>query len=96
MAKTVIFPDKTDVEIAHMVRMLMNNDIHHEAVITAACDRILRLVDENKRLRELIASGDEHEEDCDYRNLSGNLICNCVKTPNKTDDELKDCVGEGC
>jgi hypothetical protein len=72
MAKTVIFPDKTDVEIAHMVRMLMRDDIRHEAVITAARDRILKLVDENERLRNLLAS------------------------KGVSDDELADCVGEGC
>lgn len=33
---------------------------------------------ERDRLRELVRSGDEHEEDCDYRNLSGDLQCNCA------------------
>lgn len=54
MTKPVIFPDKTDEEIAHMVRMLMRDDLRHEAVVTAARDRILKLVEENTRLRNLL------------------------------------------
>lgn len=33
---------------------------------------------EIERLRTLVRTGDEHEEDCEYRNLSGDLTCNCA------------------
>lgn len=61
MAKPVIYPDKTDTEIAHMVRMLMRTDLNHEAVVTAARDRILKLVEENTRLRNLL-NGSANDE----------------------------------
>ena len=36
--------DKSDIEVAHLVRMLMRRDLMHEAVCTAARDRIMYLV----------------------------------------------------
>lgn len=46
------YPWLSDVEIAGEVRMLMRNDIAHEAIVCAARDRILHLSEENERLRK--------------------------------------------
>lgn len=43
------YPWLSDVEIAGEVRMLMRNDIAHEAVVCAARDRILHLSEELAR-----------------------------------------------
>lgn len=32
---------------------------------------------EIERLQKLIVSGEQHDEDCDFLNLSGELVCNC-------------------
>lgn len=47
---SLAFPDESDVEIAIRVRMLMRNDLMHEAVCMAARDRICRLVLRNAAL----------------------------------------------
>lgn len=44
------YPWLSDVEIAGEVRMLMRNDIVHEAIVCAARDRILHLSEELARL----------------------------------------------
>lgn len=45
------YPWLSDVEIAGEVRMLMRNDVAHEAIVCAARDRILHLSEEVERLR---------------------------------------------
>lgn len=44
------YPWVTDEEMAGMVRMLMRDDLHHEAVVCAARDRILHLSQTRQRL----------------------------------------------
>jgi hypothetical protein len=45
-------PDKSDEEVAGMVRMLMRTDLNHEAVCVAARDRIMCLHKELKAARD--------------------------------------------
>lgn len=59
-----IFPDHSDAEIASRVRMLRRNDLMHEPVVTAARDRICRLLVQNEAMlaalhkaREFIVNG---------------------------------------
>lgn len=47
-------PHLTDVEMAGEVRMLMRDQLNHEAICTAARDRIMCLVAEKEALKERI------------------------------------------
>ena len=63
---TMIFADKSDLEVALMVRMLTRNQLNHEAVCCGARDRIMFLSQEVERL-------------CDEVKTSCGLKCpNCI------------------
>lgn len=49
-----IAPDASNERIACAVRMLLRTDIDHEAVCKAARDRILKLTNENLRLKDIV------------------------------------------
>lgn len=48
--ETMCMGDRSDIEVAGLVRMLMRHDIMHEAVCTAGRDRIMYL---SQRVAEL-------------------------------------------
>lgn len=50
--ETMCMGDKSDIEVAHLVRMLMRKDLMHEAVCTAARDRIMYLSQRVERLEK--------------------------------------------
>ena len=50
----MLYADKTDIEVAHMVRMLMRNELAHEAVCCAARDRIMYLSQQNEVKQAII------------------------------------------
>jgi len=50
--ETMCMGDKSDIEVAHLVRMLYRDTLNHEAVCTAARDRIMYLSQQVERLEQ--------------------------------------------
>ena len=50
------YPDKSDTEMAGIVRMLARHDLRHEIVCTAARDRILCIAEERDHALSLVAA----------------------------------------
>lgn len=48
----MVFSDKSDLEVAFMVRMLMRDQLNHEQVCTGSRDRIMFLSQEVERLKQ--------------------------------------------
>ena len=53
--REIDWADRSDIEVAGRVRMLLRSDLNHEFVCCAARDRIMYLSQENARLREQLA-----------------------------------------
>jgi len=59
--ETIAYGYKSDIEIADMARMLMRNDLNHEAVCTATRDRIMYLSQQVEKWKGLAVEASKYQ-----------------------------------